>query len=217
MALEFAADGRSLIVGENKQSVKNERRWPEMWLWPDGDPTRARQLATDWPLVGYHLSKDMRWGLTSHTTEPDITVWDPTTGRRVRNLGLSDPVTFELTPDGHWIFASIRERYQMVELGSWKFGATWPARFGQQHYRCWAFSPDSSLVATADPNGLIELRTLPDGTELIDLPGPKRTQIKALSFSPDGARLLTMTGAGSVQEWDLKKLRTALAAAKLAW
>ena len=217
MALEFAADGRSLIVGENKQSVKNERRSPNIWLWPDGDPAQARKLAGDWPLVGYHLSKDSRWGLTSHTTEPDITVWDPATGKRLKNLGFADPVTFELTPDGRWIFASTREAYQMIEIGSWHRGASWPARFGQQHYRCWGFSSDSSLVAISAPNGRVELRALPSGAELVELPAPKSTQIKALQFSSDASRLYMMTGTGAVQEWNLAELRHTLVSSGLDW
>ena len=217
MALEFGPDGRSLIVGENKQSVKNERRSPDIWLWPDADPGRARKLAGDWPLIGYHLTKDSRWGLTSHSTEPDITVWDPATGQRVKSLGFSDPVGFELTPNGRWLLASTRDEYQLVELGSWKREARWPAQFGQQHYRCWAFSPDSKLVATVAPNGRVDLRTLPDGVELVHLPAPKSTQIKAIQFSRDSSRLIMMTGAGGIQEWNLADLRQALATLGLDW
>ena len=215
MALEFAADGRSLIVGANKQSFKNERRSPDIWLWPDADPSRARKLAGDWPLVGYHLSKDSRWGLTADTTEPDITVWDPATGRRLTQLGFNGPVFFEFIPDGKWLFASTREGYQLVELGSWKRGARWPAGFGQQHYRCWGFSPDSSLVAISEPNGRVDLRSLPQGARLAELPGSKAIQIRGLQFSRDGSRLLLMTATGAVQEWNLSELHHAWAGAGL--
>jgi WD40 repeat protein len=217
MALEFAPDGRSLIVGENKQSVKNERRSADIWLWPDGNPARARKLAGDWPLIGYHLTKDTRWGLTADPTEPDITVWDPAKGQRLKSLGFTEPVNFELTPDGRWLLASIRDSYQLVEIGSWQRAAQWPAEFGQQHYRCWSFSRDGSLVAVAAPNGRVDLRTLPDATELIQLPAPKSTQIRALQFSADATRLFLVTGAGSVQEWNLGELRRAMAPIGLDW
>jgi len=217
IALEFAPDGRSLIVGENKQSVKNERRSPDIWLWPDADPSRARKLASDWQLIGYHMTKDGRWGLTSHFIEPDITVWDPATGQRVKGLGLSGPVFFELTPDGRWILASTREEYQLLEIGSWQLRARWQAQFGQQHYRCCAFSPDGSLVATAAPNGRVDLRTLPEANELIRLPSPKITQIKAMQFSADGNKLFVLTGTGGIQEWNLKLLHEQLAGLRLDW
>jgi WD40 repeat protein len=217
IALEFAPDGRSLIVGENKSSVKNETRSPDIWLWPDADPSRARKLAADWRLIGYHMTKDGRWGLTSHFIDPDITVWDPDTGQRVKGLGLSGPVFFELTPDGRWILASTRDEYQLVEIGSWRFGARWQAQFGQQHYRCCAFAPDSSLVATAEPNGRVDVRSLPEGTELIHLPSPKTTQIRAMQFSAKASRLFVLTGTGAIQEWNLSLLRQQLADLGLDW
>jgi hypothetical protein len=49
--------------------------------------------------MGYHLTNEARWGLTSHSTEPDITVVDPATGQRVKGLSFTDPVLFELTPN----------------------------------------------------------------------------------------------------------------------
>jgi WD40 repeat protein len=217
MALEFAPDGKSIIVAENKQSAKNEQRSPDIWLWANGDPARAHKLAGDWPLVGYHMSKDGRWGLTSHITEPDITVWDPNTGQRIRGLGFADPITFEMTPDGGWLLASLRDSYQLIEIGSWKPGARWPAEFSQVHYRCCTFSQDGSLVATAAPNGRVEVRTLPDARLLILLPLPKTTQLKALNFTADNSRLITMTGAGVLQDWNLAELRRALAAQGLDW
>ena len=217
IALEFAPDGKSLIVGENKQNAKNEQRSPDIWLWGDGDPGRARKLAGDWPLVGYHMTSDSRWGLTSHITEPDVTVWDPATGQRIRNLGLAEPVIFELTPDCHWLLASLRQAYQLIEIGSWKLGARWPADLGQQHYRCCAFSGDSTMVATAIPNGRVELRTLPEARQLIVLPSPNATQLKAIGFTPQKNRVITMTATGAVQDWNLAELRHALAAAGLDW
>jgi hypothetical protein len=57
----------------------------------------------------------------------------------------------------------------------------------------------------------VDLRTLLDATELIQLLAPKTAQIKAIQFSHDGARLLMRTGAGGLREWDLTELRRQLA------
>jgi WD40 repeat protein len=181
MALEFTPDGHSLIVGQNNQTVKNERRSPDIWLWPQADPAHARKLAGDWPLVGYHLTKDSRWGLTSDITEPDITVWDPATGQQLKTLGFSEPVNFELTPDGRWLLASLRDEYQVVEIGSWKRGARWPARFGQRHYRCSAFSPDGNLVAVAEPNGIVDLRSCRRPLNSCGCPRPEASKSRRCS------------------------------------
>ena len=63
----------------------------------------------------------------------------------------------------------------------------------------------------------MDLRTLPEGLELIQLPAPKSTQIKAIQFSQNSSRLFIMTGAGGIQEWDLADLRQSLATVGLDW
>src|SRR4029077_1171711 len=54
-ALGFAADHRSLIVGQNSRRAQNERIPPTIWLWPEAEPNRARKLAENFPLVGYRV------------------------------------------------------------------------------------------------------------------------------------------------------------------
>jgi WD40 repeat protein len=45
VALGFAPDGRSLIVGEERRQTKNQRVPPTIWLWPDMDPRGHYRLA----------------------------------------------------------------------------------------------------------------------------------------------------------------------------
>jgi hypothetical protein len=80
--------GRSLVIGENRRQAQKERIPPRIWLWPDGDPTRAKVLAENFPLVGYRLVAGGKWGITTDTLAPDVWLWNPETGARVRSLGV---------------------------------------------------------------------------------------------------------------------------------
>jgi WD40 repeat protein len=52
---------------------------------------------------------------------------------------------------------------------------------------------------------------------LAELEAPGSTPISSLRFSPDGAALLALEWSRQIQVWDLRRLRTELAALKLDW
>jgi eukaryotic-like serine/threonine-protein kinase len=214
---EFAPDRRSLVVGENRRQGKNEETPPVFWLWPEADPARARKLAENFPATGYRLTRDGRWGFTTHLTTPDVWIWNPASGERLQSLGVKFPAGTTPSPDGRWLLVATREQYQLWEVGSWRPGPRWPIPIAEQGRWLVAFSPDSRLVSVASPSGVIELRALPGATEVLRLPPPQQTLLQGLQFSPDGTRLLVLNANGRLLEWDLAGLREELAVLGLDW
>ncbi|MCI0536195.1 MAG: WD40 repeat domain-containing serine/threonine protein kinase [Verrucomicrobiales bacterium] len=214
---DLAPDGRSLVVAENRKLVRAEEIHPVFWLWPDGKATGARKLAEDFPATGYTLTRDGRWGITTHLTAPDVWIWNATSAERVRSLGVESPAGVTLSPDGRWLLVATVESYQLWEVGSWRPAAKWPSLAAEQGRWAAAFSSDSQFVAVASPHGMIEIRTVPQATEMMRLPPPQPILVQALHFTPDDRRLLILHANGRVLEWNLAALQTELASLRLGW
>src|SRR5262249_20981429 len=118
MASSLAADGRSLLVGENRQRGANDPTPPAYWIWPDADPPRARKLIDGDPLIGCRAIPNTPWGVTTDLLQPDAWIWNLETGQRVRNLGLSSVTTTEPTANGRWLVARTRDEFMVWEVGT---------------------------------------------------------------------------------------------------
>jgi WD40 repeat protein len=217
LAVEFAPDGRSLIVIESRRKDINDRTPPTVWLWPDMDPDRARRLASDFPLVGYRLVAGGRWGVSTDNVGPDLWIWDPQTGQRVRSLGLVSNVSSMSSRDTRWLVTATRDDFSLWDTESWTRAGGWRPRAGQYFGIPGQFSPDARWFATADLRGQIEIRALPDGRELVSLPPAQPLGISDLRFSRTGDRLYLVRLDGRVYEWDLARLRAELAKLGLDW
>lgn len=216
-AIDWAADGRSLIVGHSRKRSKNDRVPPSIWIWPDGDPSRARSLIDHFPLIGYHSVPGTRWGVTADLIEPDVWVWNAETGERVRQLGISYPAGTEVAPNGRWLVTRTRSECVVWEVGSWKPVVRWPVT-ATEHVGGWlVFSPDSRVLAVSMLDGRIILRALPSGVELITLTPPRPMRLADWRFSPNNRRLFVLSSAGEVFDWNLGELRAELATLRLDW
>jgi WD40 repeat protein len=217
VATGFAADGRSLIVGENRRGSHNERTPPTMWLWEEGDRARARKLVENFPLVGYRMLTGGRWAVSTDLIEPDLWVWNPQTGKRERSLGIALPVNSEPAPNGRWLVTRTRDEFVVWEVDSWRALARWSTPPTEQLGSWMVISPDSRLLATTSTDGRIMLRSMPSGTELITLIPPRTIRLGDWKFTPDSRRLYVLPSTGRMFEWDLKELRQELAKLKLDW
>jgi WD40 repeat protein len=73
------------------------------------------------------------------------------------------------------------------------------------------------VLAVATTDRTIRLVDPSSGTAWAHLPAVDAHSIRALCFSPDGARLAVVTNGTAVQVWDLRYLRRELAARQLDW
>jgi WD40 repeat protein len=217
MVLGFAPDGRSLVVGENRRQAQNERVPPRIWLWPDGDPSRAKVLAENFPLVGYRLVAGGKWGITTDTLAPDVWLWNPETGARVRSLGIPLNVASEPSADGRWLITRTREEDVLWDTTSWTPKSRWPAELNQSGGITAALSHDNRFFATADLSGQVTLRSLPDGNRIATLPPSEPMRLRELTFGATSDRIYLVRLDGRVYEWDLAELKRQLASLHLAW
>ncbi len=67
-----------------------------------------------------------------------------------------------------------------------------------------AESPDGSLIATGDTEGVVRLWDVRDGRELAVLRGHGQI-VYSLDFSPDGQRLASASRDGTVRLWDVER------------
>lgn len=217
MAQGFAPDGRSLLVGESHKQNNNDRVPPTIWFWPDMDPARASKLAGDFPLVGYRLVADGRWGVSTDNIGPDLWIWNPRTGQPVRSLGISQNVASMSSRDTRWLVTGTREEFALWDTSSWKLVTRWTARPGQYFGIPGQFSPDARLCAVADLTGRVEIRALPEGREVVSLPPPQAMRLRDFSFGAAGDRLYLLRLDGRVDEWNLAQLHRELAELGLDW
>ncbi len=217
VALGFAPDGRSLIVGQQHRQTKNHRVPPTIWLWPDMDPARAHRLAADFPLVGYRLVAGGRWGVSTDVTGPDLWIWNPATGQPVRSLGISENVDSMSSRDTRWLVTGTRDEFALWDTSSWKRVTRWNARAAQHFGMAGQFSPDARLFGVADLGGRVELHALPEGRELVSLPPPQATRLRDFAFSASGEHLYLMGLDGRIYEWNLAQLRKELTKLGLPW
>ena len=208
---EFAADGRSLVV--NVQPGPGQRAE----LWPEGDPARAHLLGSGIPFAGYRVVKEGHTGISTHFSEPDLWLWDTASGKRIRSLGLKEPVASEPSPDGRWLLTGTRSGHVLWNTSTWEAGARWPSRPGERDVWVAAFSPDSRMLAKASPAGEITLRRVPLGEELLTLIPPRGLRLQELKFTADGSHLLMLQASGRFYEWNLKDLHAELDKLALGW
>src|ERR1051325_2975875 len=217
MVLGFAPDGRSLVVGENRRQTMNERIPPKIWLWPDGDSAHAKVLAENFPLMGYRLVANGKWGITTDNLAPDAWLWNPETGARVRSLGIPFNVTSESSANGQWLVTRTREECILWDTGSWTPKCRWPAEPNHTGGIGSVFSRDRRFFATADLSGHVTVRSIPDGKRIVTLPPPGPMRLRELTFGAAGGRIYMIRLDGRVYEWDLAESNRQLATLQLAW
>jgi WD40 repeat protein len=213
LLVSIAPDGSRLALTSRAQG--------ETHLVSLSDPTAKRTVLGGQPEAWYAaFSKDGRWVATSssgHSTSlnEDVKIWNATTGELARAVDTGGSGMGAFSPDSRQFFANGSKGAQVLEAGSWKAGpelskeirdlAVYPT-----------YSPAGGLLFATVGESVRVYRT--DTFEPVaTLEPPAPLSSGRLRFNADGSRLGVLGSDGSLQVWDLKKLRSALTRLGLDW
>jgi WD40 repeat protein len=201
----LAPDGRTLAVvldWNRGRGVILDLQQPEKRLPITGHPGLER-LA---------FSPDLRWLATGTWHGTGVKVWDAQTGRLEADLGVSGSAEVLFSPDGRWLVTGSGDEYRAWEVGTWhKGGGIGRINAGALPGKM-AFSPDGGTLALVRSRSVVQL-TDPETFEVLTtLVTPDLRNVASLGFSPDGGELAATHNSRVVTLWNLRMIRTKLAA-----
>jgi WD40 repeat protein len=164
----------------------------------------------------FPISADGRWLATATWKGNDVNVWEVATGKRAWRLAC-DSAFIAFSPDSRWLAVA---RFPARECRFWRVGTWQPGPtvlLSASFFGAMAFArttgafaiDDGGRVRLVDPDSGREIATLDAGTG-------SSGRFYCLAFSDDGTRL----AAGRdhmIHLWDLRQVRTELAALGLDW
>ena len=207
LVADIAAEGAQLVLVNRKAGAVKIA---------SANGAEARTFSKHPNVMFTALSSDRKWLATQGSGRGESAKM----GARVWSLGEEalahefaggplGAVTF--SADGRWFASSGMEQFHLVPVGQWDSPIRLPEGIGKAGALV-SFAADGELVAitTDDKTYLFHPAT---GAErgLIGSPGGDPSTARA-RLSPDGRKLAVMRDDGSIELWDLAKLREELAA-----
>ena len=193
-------DGRVMASAQSAGGVSLHADQPDqpVSLGPHGD---VRYIA---------VSPDGKLVVTGSHSDTAVKIWDSKKGTLITELPGASWRPF-FSPDGKWL-GTVAGGIRLWKVGSWKEGPKVGGGEGA------AFSPDSKLLAVESGVGSIRLLNPDTGAEYARLEDPYQDRARHITFSPDGTQLIaTNDDSRSIHVWDLRAIRSQLAALHLDW
>ncbi len=195
-------------------------RFGHVVVWPmPGHPGLPVDLRFHPQVSSASVSPDGKYVATGTSRGQGVKVWDTETGRLVTDLPAKESAGVGFTPDGTRLLVMESEGvYRSHRVGGWQ--PEWERRepdTGFLRSLRAAFHPSGRIMAQAKDRVSVRLVDLETGYELAVLPVPESQNLSAYQFSPNGRYLAAETIQGSVQLWDLWRLRATLRETGLDW
>jgi WD40 repeat protein len=117
-------------------------------------------------------------------------------------------ITIDITPDGKWL--ALIGLTDDIEIREFPSGEGKRTLADPSPHTSGSFSPDGTLLATANYNDTILLWNTRDWTLERTLRGPSNECVQALAFAPDGRQIASGSRDGLIEIWEVatgKKLR----------
>jgi eukaryotic-like serine/threonine-protein kinase len=164
------------------------------------------------------FSPDGGWLATGNWQGRGAKVWDARTGELAHELDLGEleegAAWPTFSPDGKWLVTGTFAEYRFWEVGSWQKKHAVLREDASRSVGLIVFAPDSKMVALLHSVSGVRLVDPDTGREFARLPAAGCPYC----FSPDGSQLITYAGRdGAIQVWDLRLIRSQLAAMGLDW
>jgi WD40 repeat protein len=159
-----------------------------------------------------------RWLATAAWQEPDIKVWDATTGKLLRTLPAVSPACVSLSPEGGLLFVGTPDDYRGIDTRSWLPLYVIPRRRAVGASGHSVFSDDGRLVAVRSSFATLQLIDPKTGATVADLQTPHEERIGYFCFNHQGDKLAVRYVTSNAAEiWDLRLIREQLKELDLDW
>lgn len=162
------------------------------------------------------LSPNAQWLATSHEQHMELAVFEALAGKLVFS-STNDGAAVQFSPDGRWLATRHPAHYALLQTGSWKTQATFPAQLPFNANSGAAFSRNGRYFAYTPRHGVVCLGDPRTGSVLAELPSRGGGVIQSLAFNRAGDKLAVATGNRVIELWNLPQLRASLAAMNLDW
>jgi len=208
----ISPDGQKLVLAS--------RTLGETHLLPLNEPARRVVLANQPEAWFATFSPDGRWVVTSSSghsasMNEDVKIWDAASGKFVHSVDTGGAGMGTFSVDGRRLIVNGGKGAQLIDVGTWKAGPELSKEIRDVGVYP-ASSPGGDLLAFTfgETVRLFRADTI-EPIATLDPPSPLSSG--RLRFDRDGSRLAVLGSDGSLQIWDLKKLRVALAQFGLDW
>jgi WD40 repeat protein len=179
-------------------------------VWHADDPEKVVRLTPQRDVRSVAVSADGRLVATGTHAGGMANVWDARSGELLKSFDSTGWVV-EFSPDRKWL-VTLGRTAQLWKVDSWAKGPAVRALWSV------AFSPDSKYLALETGDGSVSLVEVSSGREFARLEDPRQQRAQWITFSPDGAKLLTTSREyNAVHVWDLRALRQELMTYGLDW
>jgi len=202
----FSGDGEWLFLGGwNRCQILSTRSFTNSVFSGFHAGLRYRAANRDGSLVA-----------TGAWNSPDVKVWNRA-GDLVHSFETPETTSVAFSRDGEYLVIGRTDRYEFWQVSTWTRSFTIPQQQGNVFVPVMAFSPDGRIFAGTHSRNIVRLHNARTGEVLADLEPPDPQMITAISFNPDGSRLLVGEGYRATRIWDLQVLRSHLAKIGLDW
>jgi WD40 repeat protein len=144
------------------------------------------------------------------------TVWDPRTGELIKNIG-GQSAHVGFSPNGRQLVVGTAEDYQFWDVATWTLGPQIKRDAVSDQVGPFVFGSNGKLICVAKNRHYVQLIHLPDFEEIASFPIPDGRQITWITLSPDESQLAVGTTGDTIHIWNLRAVRSELAALGLDW
>jgi WD40 repeat protein len=178
--------------------------------------SKAR-LQTETPFEFASLSPDGRWCAAAAQHAQTVSVFEVASGTPLRLLSATNVTTLAFSPDERWLVTGGKEEYSFWNTASWQRAWTLQRDMAGDTWGQIAFSPGGRVAAILCSGRLVRLVDPASGAQFATLEPAERGHFNRLGFSQDGSVLAVEGPGGTIHLWDLRLIRSELAAMNLDW